>query len=230
MSAQTEFSSKNKVEIVSRLKKVSTTTLSDAMDKVGIRGCMSSSIRPLRSGSTIAGPARTIKRIRKPQNLGKEEFKEYAKAHHEIIDSAQAGDVLVFAVDKETEGATVGELMCTRATVKGLAGAIVDGGIRDSREIAEMGFLIFMRSIVPTSGAVKLTTVGTNIPVICGDILVHPGDMIVADDDGVAVLPKDRVGEILKMAEEIQDKERQMAEYLRKGHNFIEAENKYKVA
>ena len=109
-----------------------------------------------------------------------------------------------------------------------MGGVIIDGGARDRQEIAEMGFPLFMKSLVPTAGAGRLVTVGYNIPVVCGNILVHPGDMIMGDDDGVVVIPKNRIEEILELAEVIEQKESKMAEYLREGHKLMEAKFKYK--
>ncbi len=218
----------NQAEIVERLKKASTSVLSDVMDRVGKRGCMSSSIKPLSPGLKIAGPAVTVKRIRKPHNIGEEDFKEYRRSLHQMIDNGNAGDIFVVAAEGETESANWGGLTALAAMQRKLGGAVIDGGVRDSVEISEMGFPIFMRSIFPGSPAPRLTTVGINVPVICGDILVHPGDMVVGDDDGVIVIPRDRAEEIVRMAEEIEETEGQMVEYLKQGHTLIETFNKYR--
>lgn len=216
--------------MIERLKKVSITVLSDVMDKMmGKRCFMSSDIKPLSPGLKIAGPAITIKRIRTPQNIGEEDFKEHGKSLHQRIDSGEPGDIFVIGAEGYTETATWGGLMSIGAMQRKLGGAIVDGGVRDVVEIREMGFPIFARSVIPCAATRRLTTVGVDVPVVCGDILVHPGDMIVGDDDGVVVLPKYRVEEIVSMAEEIEESERQMAEFLRQGHSLIEAINKYRV-
>ena len=229
MGSQNELDEQSMKKIVKRFQEVSTTGISDVMDKLGIRSAMGSNIRPLRPGIKIAGPAVTVKRIRNPENLGKEDFKDYKMALQETIDSAREGDVIVISADKDTEVATWGGNMTVRAVVNKLAGAVIDCGIRDSKELIEMGFPIFMRSIIPAAGTTRLTTVGVNIPIICGDILVHPGDMIVGDDDGVAVIPKDLAEEVLKMAEELEETERKSAQYIREGHTLIEAIRKFKA-
>jgi 4-hydroxy-4-methyl-2-oxoglutarate aldolase len=229
MGSRNELDEQNMEKMVKRFKNISTTAISDTMDRLGIRSAMASSIKPLRPGIKIAGPALTVKRIRNPENLGKEDFKDYKMALHETIDSAKEGDIIVISADKDTEVATWGGNMTLRAMGNKLAGAVIDCGIRDSKELMEMGFPIFMRSIIPAAGTTRLTTVGVNVPIICGDILVHPGDMIVGDDDGVAVIPKNLAEEVLTMAEELEETERKSAQYIREGHTLIEAIKKYKT-
>ena len=92
-----------------------------------------------------------------------------------------------------------------------------------------MGFPVFSKSIVPTAAGPLVTTIGINVPVVCGDILVRPGDIIVGDDDGVVVVPKDRLEEILKTAEETEELEQKSMEYIKEGHTMVEAINKFKV-
>jgi len=217
-----------KNEIVNRLRKLSSAVISDAMDKLGIKATMSSSIKPIKSGIKLAGPAVTIKRIKKGK-IGEGDFSQYAKIMHETIDTTEPGDIMVIDADGDTESATWGGNMSTAAKAKNLGGAVVDGGARDQQEIVDMGFPLFMKSTVPTAGAGRLITVGYNIPVVCGDILVQPGDFIMGDNDGVVVIPKNRIEEVLELAEEIEYKESKMAEYLREGHKLMEAIGKFKI-
>jgi len=228
MSTGNEMSSQE--EIAKRFMKVTTTVLSDVMDKLGIRCVMDSGIRPLCPGLKIAGPARTIKRIKTPQNITEEDYQEYAGlTYHETVDSAKAGEVIVISAEKETEAAGWGGNMSTRAKVIKLAGVVLDCSTRDSQEIVEMGFPVFSRGIFPKAALGILTTVGINVPAVCGGILVHPGDMIVGDNDGVVVVPKDRAEEILKTAEETEEIEQKSMEYIAEGHPMVEAIKKYKV-
>lgn len=218
-----------KEEIIGRLKKVSAAALADAMDTLGISSAMDSGIKPLDPGSKIAGPAVTINRIRKPENLGPEDFKEYGgMTLNQTIDSVKPGVVIVIAGQGETESGVWGANMSTRAKAIKVAGVVLDCGTRDSQEIIRMGFPVFTRSIFPRAGMHRLTTIGIDVPVVCGNVLVRPGDLIVGDGDGVVVIPKDHVEEVLNVAEKIEEIDKQSAEYILKGHTLVETKRKFK--
>ncbi len=91
-----------------------------------------------------------------------------------------------------------------------------------------MGFPIFCKSFVPSAGE-SLVTIGYNIPIICGGILINPGDYVFGDDDGVVVIPQNRLEEILSLAEKIEDSERKIMKYLKEGHKLTEAVGKYRI-
>ena len=215
-------------EFVYRLKKISSCVISDATDKVGLKSSMNSSIKPIKLGTKLAGPAVTIRRIKK-EKIGEGNFSQYTNILHEIIDTTEPGNIMLIDADGDTESATWGGNMSTAAKAKSLGGAIVDGGARDQKEIKDMDFPLFSKSTVPARSGGRLVTVGYNIPIVCGDILVHPGDFIMGDDDGVVVIPKNRIDEILTLAEEIEYKERKVLEYLKKGYKLKEKIKKFKI-
>lgn len=210
-----------------RLKKLSSCVLSDAMDKIGIRAVMSSTIKPIKSGTKLAGPVATIRRIKK-EKVVEGDFSQYTKTLHEIIYNVEPGDIIVIDADKDTESASWGGNMSVAAKAKNLGGAIIDGGARDRQEIEAMGFPMFCKSFVPSAGK-RLVTIGYNIPIICGGILIYPGDFVLGDDDGVVVIPQNRLEEVLSLAEKIEHNERKIAEYLKEGHKLTEAVEKFRI-
>lgn len=138
------------------------------------------------------------------------------------------GDVIVKGVSVDASDVSVwGGLMATAAKVKGLAGAVLDGGVRDVREIREVGFQVFSKSIVPSTSTGRLTTVKVNVPIICGGVLVNPGDIVVGDDDGVVVIPKERLEEVVEDALEIERIEKEEAEEIKMGKPILDVIKKY---
>lgn len=215
-------------EFISRLKNLSSCVISDAMDLLGLKSVMNSSIKPIKSGTKLAGPAITFRRIKKEKISGGN-FSQYTNVLHETIDSSEPNDIFVVDADGDTESSSWGGNMSIAAKTRNLGGVIIDGAARDKEEIANISFPLFCKSIIPTRSRGRLLTVEYNVPVICGDIFVHPGDFIMGDDDGVVVLPKNCIDEILTLAEEIEQSERKIQEYLKEGHTLIEAMQKYKL-
>lgn len=214
-------------EFVYRLKKLSSCVLSDAMDILGIRAVMSSSIKPVKTGINLAGPVVTIRRVKR-EKITINNFSEYAKIMHETIYNVEPGTIIVIDGDGDTESASWGGNMSTAAKANNLGGAIIDGGARDRHEIVDMGFPIFCKSFIPSAGE-RLVTIGYNVPIFCGGILIYPGDFVFGDDDGVVVVPQNRLEEVLILAEKIEHKERKIMEYLKEGHKLPEAIEKFKI-
>ncbi len=118
--------------------------------------------------------------------------------------------------------------MTAGASVNGLAGAILDGGIRDITEIKrDYDFPVFARSVSPGTTVGRFKTLSKNGPITCGDVEVQPGDLIVADTDGVVVVPKDHVDEVLKAAQEIEQKEAEQAKFIRESGSLRDGLAKY---
>ncbi len=208
-------------KVLDGLRKTPTASLSDALDQMGVRGFISHEFRPLIQGHKIVGPALTIKH----QLCNR--VASFIPAL-EAIDEAKQGTVLVIAGDADLRDVGLfGGLMATASKARGLAGAVLDGGVRDTREIREMGFQVFSRSVIPTTSIGRTELVGVNVPLICGGVTVQPGDIIVGDDDGVVVIPKDRVGEALERALRFDEVEVVEAEELRKGASFVETIKKH---
>lgn len=202
---------------------LSTTTVSDALDKLGITGYLSWEFKPLFPCKMI-GIATTLQRIPRPSNYDPTEFASHGLAIQEVIDSAPEGSVVIISSQGAGDNfSTWGGLMTTRAHLRGLAGAVLDGGIRDSKEIASMGFPVFSRTIVPSSAVGRLITVAVDVPVTVGGVLIHPGDIIVGDDDGVVVIPKAKLEEVVSLAQQIETVEEEMTAFLKDGNSLTEA-------
>lgn len=209
------------MELVEAFKKISTSNISDAMDKLGVRRGVIHGLKPLSMQQPrTAGVAVTIKQMQRHQEA---EGAKLAK-HAEVIDELSSpGDVLVFDVGGRFDICTGGALLALRAKMRGVSGYIVNGCIRDAREIIEFDFPVHCCGTSPVKSAPELETVGINIPVQIGEVQIKPGDIIVADDSGIVVVPILKANGVLKEATEIVKKEEKYAELVRAGKSIKEA-------
>jgi 4-hydroxy-4-methyl-2-oxoglutarate aldolase len=141
----------------------------------------------------------------------------------EMIDEAKPGEVGVIVMEGTLDIAAMGNLMGTAATTRGMAGMVLDGAIRDIWDIKRMGLTVYARSATPATAVGHYATVAKNVPVECAGVTVRPGDIIVADEDGVVVVPQERADEVLKKAKEIDDRERGMFPFIRKHRSIQKA-------
>ncbi len=139
----------------------------------------------------------------------------------EMIDAAKPGEVGVIVMEGTLDIAAMGNLMGTAAVARGMAGMVLDGAIRDVWDIRRMGLTVYARSATPRTAVGHYATVARNVAVECGGVTVRPGDIIVADEDGVVVVPQERAAEVLKKAQEIDDRERGMFPFIRE-HKSIQ--------
>jgi regulator of RNase E activity RraA len=209
--------------LIEGFRAVEVASVSDAMEQLyGQRNYMSHQMRPL-SKTKFAGPAVTVL-------LKKEEHKEGSAASQgmlDAIDAAAPGSVYVMVLEDGADFAGIGGLMATAMKYRGFAGAIVDGGVRDTPQIAKLQFPVFSRGIVPSTTINHYRFAGANIPVSCAGARVNPGDLITADEDGVAVVPKARAAEVLKKAQELDNTEHTMIPFIEKFHSIKEAVAKF---
>lgn len=209
--------------LVDGFRTVEVASVSDAMEQLyGQRNYMSHEMRPL-SKAKFAGPAVTVL-------LKKEEHKEGSAASQgmlDAIDSAPAGSVYVMVLEDGADFAGIGGLMATAMKYRGLAGAVIDGSVRDTPQIAKLQFPVFSRGIAPSTTINHYRFAGLNISVTCAGARVNPGDMVVADEDGVAVVPKARAAEVLKRAQELDNTEHTMIPFIEKFHSIKEAVAKF---
>jgi len=210
-------------EIIEGFIKVSSASVSDAVDQiVGKRGYMDYSIKPRINDKKVVGPAVTI--LEGPTE-------EILPPTHALdaIDESPTGSVIVIGINGEANVAVWGGLMTAGAVVNGLAGAILDGGVRDVSEIRrDYDFQIFSRSVSPSTTLGRFKTLSANEPVECGGIVVHPGDLIVADLDGVVVVPKEYVEAVLEKATEIEIRETEQAKLIWETKSLRKGLAKYK--
>ena len=198
---------------------VEVASVADAMEQLyGERHFMNHQIRPL-APAKFAGPAVTVL-------LKKEEHKEGPAASQgmlEAIDAAPPGSVYVMVLEDGADFAGIGGLMATAMKYRGLAGAVIDAGVRDTPQIRKLQFPVFSRGVVPSTSINHYRFAGTNVPVTCAGTRVNSGDWIVADEDGVAVVPKDRAAAVLKKAQELDDTEHRMLPFIEKFRSIKEA-------
>ncbi len=195
--------------LVEGFRKIPTASVADAVDQVaGRRGFMSHDMRPQSPGRFVGRAVTALSRPAPPEKAG---AKVSVKHATEMIDNARPGEVGVIVYENGLDVAALGGLMATDAKVRGMAGMVLDGGVRDTPEIRALGLPVYARSVVPSSAVGRFATVARNIPVQCAGVAVKPGDIIVADDDGVVVVPQEHAEAVLKRAREIDALELKMA-------------------
>ncbi len=206
-------------------KNLYTAVLSDALDELGIRDrAMYENLRPLNPDSVFAGWARTISCVDvhyTPDNPYDLEI--------EALDSILPGEVVVVGTGASRRNAPWGELLSTAAMVRGARGAVVDGLIRDVKKILALGFPVFTMGMKPVDSRGRGIVNDYNVPVECGQVTVHPGDLIVADFDGVVAIPSHAVDEVVRKATEKVEQENGSRAELMKGAYLRDVFNKYGV-
>lgn len=216
----------NDIEIFQLMEeKLYTGVLCDVMDDLGLRNqAMHERLRPLDLDRPVAGRAKTI--------LAVDVYYEHEKPYDvEIasLDSIKPGEVAVVCTNRSVNNGVWGELLSTAAKMRGGRGAVVDGLIRDTRKIRELGFPVFCAGCKPVDSRGRGLVVEYDCPVECGDIRVQPGDVIFGDCDGVCVIPKDRFAEVMALALEKVERENHTRDELLEGKLLREVYEKYGV-
>lgn len=184
----------------------STGNIADGVEEVtGGRGWMSSDMKPIAEGK-IVGRAWTA--MLRP--VLKNDTKTYPNYLLQVLDEAPAGSILVYVMEDGLEIAAIGNLMATTAKVRGLEGTVIDGAVRDVEEIRRLGHKVYARRISPATSVGRMVSIGMQMPVKCADILVHPGDYLVGDSDGVVVVPQAAAAQVVEVLATYNDKESKM--------------------
>lgn len=195
----------------------------DIMDDLGYRNqAMRHDIRPLEMNYVIAGRAKTILAA-DVYEIPEEPYKKEIEA----IDSIKEDEVVVAATNRSFNNGFWGELLSTASKARGARGAIIDGVTRDVKKIIELQFPVFTVAFKPVDSKGRGMVIDYDCPVVCGDILVNPGDVIFADYDGVAVIPKDIVDKVIPLALDKVDRENKSRDELKQGAFLRDVYNKY---
>jgi 4-hydroxy-4-methyl-2-oxoglutarate aldolase len=194
--------SRPEAEVIQRLGELGVATVHEAQGRAGL---MKPYMRPIYSTAKVAGPAVTV--LSHPgDNL----------MIHAAVEICQPGDVLVVALVSESTDGMFGELLACSVRAHGVAGVVIDAGVRDVADLTEMKFPVWSKAIC-AQGTVKETAGSVNVDVVCAGALVHPGDIIIGDLDGIVVVPREQAAEVTRLGGERLAKEQRSRERLSSG-------------
>jgi 4-hydroxy-4-methyl-2-oxoglutarate aldolase len=210
-------------DIIREFTKASTGNLADAVDEAtGQRGFMFRDMKPIYKAKIIGQASTAVLR-----RVLKGDSRDYPNRQLEVLDETPAGGIVVYVAEDGLETAFIGNLMATTGKVRGLAGVVIDGGARDIDEIQEIGLPVFSRSVTPSTSVGRYVSVAKNVPVMCAGVTVKPGDWIMGDVTGVVAVPQEKIGEVVKLLRQYDEKETKMLETIKQEKSMLKALAKY---
>jgi 4-hydroxy-4-methyl-2-oxoglutarate aldolase len=189
-------------DLITRLGECGVATVHEAMGRTGL---LDASIRPIFTGARVAGSAVTVM-CAPADNL----------MIHAAVSVVRPGDVLVVTTFSPSSAGMFGELLGESCRAHGVAGLVIDGGVRDTAQLTALGFPVWSRAIW-AQGTTKVVAGSVNLPIVCAGAQVHPGDVIIGDADGVVVVPQAEAASVVAAAEARLAQEARMRERLRAG-------------
>jgi regulator of RNase E activity RraA len=207
--------------MIAAFGRLSPANVSDAVDQiVGKRGFLAHDVRPYVAGAFVG---RAVTSLVKAAPADQATPALAAKHSVEMIDAAKPGEVGVIVMEGSLDVAAMGGLMGTAAKSRGMAGMVLDGAVRDVAEIRALGLPVYARSVSPANAVGRYASVANQVPVDCAGVTITPGDIIVASEEGVVAVPKDRAADVLKRAEEIAARERKMIPLIKRFKSVAKA-------
>lgn len=206
-------------ELVAQFRRVEVASVSDAIEQItGKKMYMTHHMQPIFTAK-FAGFARTVQLKKDEGNKDPEALTGMLEA----IDEGSTDSVYVMAVEDGEDIAGMGGLMGTAMAARGYAGAVIDGGVRDVAYLRKISFPVFATGIVPSTSVHHYRFAGAQIPLVCNGVPVNPGDIVVADSDGVAVVPKAQAQSVLSLAQQMDYKEHSMYAVIEQLKSIVKA-------
>jgi regulator of RNase E activity RraA len=218
--AMQDASKKDDAALIESFRHVEVASVSDALEQIlGKKLYMTHRMRPI-FPSKFAGFALTV-------HLKKEENEDPTALNGMLsaIDEGPRNSVYMMQVDEGADIAGMGGLMGTAMSARNFSGAVIDGGVRDVAYLGKIGFPVFATGIVPSTSVHHYRFAGANIPIQCDGVTVKPGDIVVADADGVAVVPRESAEKVLALAQQLDFKEHSMYPIIEKARSIMEGVN-----
>lgn len=223
LAQSTSAASLSDAELIAEFRRVEVASVSDAIEQItGKRMYMSHRMQPIFTAK-FAGFARTVQLKKDEGNKDPEALTGMLQA----IDQGSTDSVYVMVLEDGEDIAGMGGLMGTAMAARGYAGAVIDGGVRDVAYLRKIGFPVFATGIVPSTSVHHYRFAGAQIPVVCNGVPVSPGDIVVADSDGVAVVPRAQAQPVLNLAQQMDFKEHSMYAVIEQLKSIVEAVKKF---
>ena len=219
---------KNDGERSERLGRLYTGAIADILDQIGPEyrdQALPFDIRPLDTAMKVAGPVYTVRgRARHYDDGNDPRYKQM-----DMLDAIIPGSVLIIDPGDDAVASHWGELMSNTARGKGATGAVINGGVRDSQQILDIGFPVFRRYHSPLTAVYRYDITDYNVPIRIGGVAVAPGDFVLGDIDGVMVIPAAVIDAVIEEAESVREREDIVRGSLQDGGNIRELFEKYRV-